>query len=145
MKRLITIMFAMFSLSAAAQVYECDAGAQGRYLIALKNDSGIVYKSENDFYQPMGGTVKVARAMDGGPTFVSARPAKKTDWSDNRCFAMTGAQHDFFIRLSSRGDAGSTLQFFPVFQVNPKKECENVSLPRPMVLPPQPINCELMK
>lgn len=137
------VILIMTIVNAKAEVYECASDAQGKYLVALKDDSGIIFRHEHGYYQEQNAEVKVARAMDGGPVYVRASGLERNDWSSGGCFSMRTETH---IRISHNvhGDSGSTIQYLPAFDLNPDQTgCEHRSLPRPLVLPPQAIICKL--
>lgn len=139
MKNMILISlvaFIMTFLNAHAEVYECSSDKQGKYLIALQQESGIIFQNENGYFQDLNSEVKVARAMDGGPTMVIATSQLGNDWQSGGCFVMKTVIR-FVINNTS------TIQFHPDFEINPDPACAHYSLPRPMVLPPQPIDCVL--
>ncbi|MES2528144.1 MAG: hypothetical protein V4598_13715 [Bdellovibrionota bacterium] len=137
------IVMIMTIVNTHAEVYECASENQGKYLVALQDDSGILFRHENGYFQDIKAKVQVARAMDGGPVSVRATGNEENDWGSGGCFVMNTVTY-LTINHSSRGDTGSTIQFFPDFVMNPDQTgCEHRSLPRPLVLPPQPMKCKL--
>ncbi|MCB0393385.1 MAG: hypothetical protein KDD25_02425 [Bdellovibrionales bacterium] len=142
MKALVFLM-SFFSLAhASAAVYSCseDKG-KGEYLLALKDDSGIVYSQKEGFFQPLDGVVQVVRASDGGPTHVSVAPTKVIDWKKKQaCFVTVGTRYNFTISVGSRGDRGSMLMVSPNIITRPNVMCR---LPTALT-PPRGITCELL-
>jgi hypothetical protein len=141
---LLSLIALMMTIAnSKAEVYECASDAQGKYLVALKDDSGILFRFESGYFQDQNAELKVARAMDGGPVYVVATDVEGNDWGSGGCFAMRTETH---IKISHNihGDTGSTIQYFPKFDLNPDQTgCEHRSLPRPLIVPPQPIKCKL--
>lgn len=137
------VVLLMTVLNVQAEVYECSSENQGKYLVALQNDSGILFRHENGYFQDQEAKVKVARAMDGGPVYIVAAHSGKNDWSSGGCFTMKTETH-IKISHNAHGDTGSTIQYIPNFILNPDQTgCDHRSLPRPLVLPPQKIKCLL--
>lgn len=137
------VVLLMTIVNAQAEVYECSSERQGKYLVALQDDSGILFRHENGYFQDQKADVKVARAMDGGPVYVRATLHERNDWGSGECFSMRTETH---IKISHNihGDTGSTIQYIPNFEMNPDQTgCDHRSLPRPLVLPPQMIRCSL--
>ncbi len=137
------IVLIMTIVNAKAEVYECSSEKQGKYLVALQDDTGILFRHENGYFQDEKADLKVARAMDGGPVYVIALSQTGNDWSSGGCFVMKTETH---IKISHNinGDTGSTIHFLPHFEMNPDQTgCDHRSLPRPLVLPPQKIKCSL--
>ena len=131
------VVLIMSIVNANAEVYECSSEAQGKYLIALQDDSGILFRHENGYFQDQNAEVKVARAMDGGPVYIRATSLSGNDWGSAGCFSMKTETH---IKIGKT----STIQYLPKFDLNPDQTgCDHRSLPRPMVLPPRPIKCSL--
>ena len=137
------VVLLMSVLNAQAEVYECSSEKQGKYLVALQDDSGILFRHENGYFQDQKSELKVARAMDGGPVFIRATSHEGNDWGSAGCFVMK-TETIIVISHNAHGDTGSTIQFLPNFVLNPDQTgCDHRSLPRPLVLPPQKIKCLL--
>ncbi len=141
---LLTIVALLMTVvNAKAEVYECASEKQGKYLLALQSDSGLIFRHQNGYLQELESKVQVVRAMDGGPVFIRALQNDRNDWGSGECYVMR-TQTLITVKHSSRGDTGSTIQFVPEFELNPDQTgCDHRSLPRPLVLPPQPIKCTL--
>lgn len=146
MKKMILLSLVVLfitALKAQAEVYECSSESQGKYLVALQNNTGILFRFQHGYFQDQDAEVKVARAMDGGPLYIVATDSGENDWSSGKCFTMTTETH-IVIRHRVHGDTGSTIQYIPKFILNPDQTgCDHRSVPRPLVLPPQKITCLL--
>lgn len=141
MKNLLFALALFTTLSSAfAEVYECQKTDGKKYLLALTSGAGTVYSNENDYYQDLKGDSMVARAMDGGPTSVRLSPAFP-DFKDGECSKMIWAPV-FTVKVNANGDAGSSIQYFPTFFQNPS--CSPRPIPRPRVMPAQPLDCNLL-
>ncbi len=130
------VVLIMTIVNAHAEVYECSSEEHGEYLVVLTADSGIVFQRKDGYYQELNSNVSVMRAMDGGPISIRAASSDYNDWQRIGCYYKRKT-NQFTIHHES------TLQIIPEFQMNQDPMCQRYSLPRPMVLPPQPINCKL--
>ena len=145
MKFMFLVLGSICLVTAHGAVYKCDRTEDYDLLLALVDDSGLVFTNESGFFSNVAGEVSVAPAADGGPTIVSLATTSPTvDWSKEKgCWIIGHPDIRVTLQVSSVGDSGSTVQFFPRFVLNPNRpEC---SIPRVRIGPPQPINCNLLK